>query len=168
MKGILVGGIFVAWATAALWGSLRQPAVARALLGGLFVSMGLVNVLAVLSDPLAYTDLYGDRAWIPWYRDVLHGAVADHAVLIVAPVALAQVAGGLLLLVRRHERAALTGMVVFLVATVPLGPEVAVNLVFAAGAVVLLRSHVLDRAVSPRRPGVADDPVPATRERTAR
>jgi hypothetical protein len=57
----------------------------RVLLAALFISMGVVNAIAVLSNPRAYTDLYGDRAWLPFYRSILNGFVADNARFIVIP-----------------------------------------------------------------------------------
>lgn len=98
-------------------------------------------MIAALTNPRAYTDLYGDRARIPFYRSILNSIIADHAQSIVIPVALTQITAGILLLIRRLEVLALIGMIVFLVIIVPLGPEVIINLIFAAGAALVLRKH---------------------------
>jgi hypothetical protein len=45
------------------------------LLAALFISVGVVNTIAVLSNPRAYTAVYGDRAWLPFYRSILNGFV---------------------------------------------------------------------------------------------
>jgi uncharacterized protein len=52
----------------------------RRVLAALFISMGVVNTIAMLSNPRAYTDLYGDRAWLPFYRSILNGFVADNEI----------------------------------------------------------------------------------------
>lgn len=139
MQPIIVGTAFIVLSVAVVLAAWRRPGLGRALLGTLFVLMGGVNVYFAISDPSSYQDLYGERAWIPAYRDVINGPFADNATAFVLTVGLTQLAMGAAVLANRWAvRPALAGMIVFLIAVTPAGPENVINLVLAAGASILL------------------------------
>lgn len=139
MPPIVVGTAFALWSLGVVWAAWRRPRLGRGLLGALFVAMGGINAVAAIANPTTYQEAYGDRAWIPAYRDIINGFFADHATLFVLVVAVLQIAMGVAVLSNGWgARPALVGMVVFLVAVTPAAPENVINLVFAAGAVMLV------------------------------
>lgn len=88
MPQIVVGAGFIAWAVAVAAVAVPRPQLARALLASLFALMGLVNLVAALTDPGVYQDAYGATAWIPAYRDVINGFwAANDAVLVLLSAA---------------------------------------------------------------------------------
>lgn len=161
MPPIVVGTAFVLWSLGVVLAAWRRPALGRALLGTLFVAMGGINAVAAIANPSTYQDAYGERAWIPFYRDVINGFFAENARAFVLTVAVVQVAMGVALLLNGWAaRPALAGMVVFLVAVTPAAPENVINLVFATGALMLL-------ATSGGRAAPASDVTRGTSPRTA-
>jgi hypothetical protein len=50
MQAIISGAMFLAWSVAVVLSAVRKPAVARVLPAALFISMGVVNIIAALSN----------------------------------------------------------------------------------------------------------------------
>lgn len=146
MPQIVGGAGFIAWAVAVAALAVLRPELARALLASLFALMGLVNLVVALTDPGIYQDAYGATAWIPAYRDIINGVWAANDALLVLLSALVQLLLAVAVLARGRVRTVgLVGMVAFLVLVAPTATDNLVNLVFALGAVLLIRSQRLAR-----------------------
>lgn len=146
MPQIVVGAGFIAWAVAVAAVAVPRPQLARALLASLFALMGLVNLVAALTDPGVYQDAYGATAWIPAYRDVINGFwAANDAVLVLLSAAAQLLLAAAVMTRGRVRTVGLVGMVVFLVLVAPTAKDNLINLVFALGAVLLIRSERLAR-----------------------
>ena len=146
MPEIVVGDGFIAWAVVVAAVAVPRPQLARALLASLFALMGLVNLVAALTDPGVYQDAYGATAWIPAYRDVINGFwAANDAVLVLLSAAAQLLLAAAVMTRGRVRTVGLVGMVVFLVLVAPTAKDNLINLVFALGAVLLIRSERLAR-----------------------
>jgi hypothetical protein len=171
MPEIADGSGFIAWAVAVVAAAYARPQLARTLLSVLFVLMGIVNGVTAVADPTAYQDAYADDAVLPFYRDILAGFWSRNDVALIGLIAALQVVLGAAVLVPGWARRwGLAGMVLFLLAVTPTHPTNMVNLVFAVGAVLVLRADLVERrAVRPSGEDVAavgadDAPPPIAAE----
>lgn len=109
MEAVVVGTVFAAAAIVILWQSLRGRRGAFLGLALLLGAASVANTIAAITNPSAYSGLYGDRALIPLYRDILHGMSPEQARVVVLLVAACQLGIAVLLALRRMEVLALTG-----------------------------------------------------------
>jgi hypothetical protein len=119
---------------------LARPRAGRIVIGGYFLLMALaVHGAVLLIDPQLYVAL-AEQSFVPLYRELALRVVTTSPLLFGLVVASFEVAVALLVLWKgRAVKIGLAGMILFLVGIVPLGPEVASNLVLAAGLFTLLR-----------------------------
>lgn len=102
--------------------ALKWPRVARAFIGLGFVAASCFNVVTVLRDPQAYVEGFGPLA-IALYQRFIYGPFAQNPGLFVLPIAVGQLAVGVLVLSRtsRAVQIGLAGGILFLLAITPLG-----------------------------------------------
>lgn len=139
MQAIVIGSMFVIWGAVAVWAALtHRRRTALLTLAGVMLFGAVANTAAGIGDPGAYVELYGERAWFPYYQDVLQALSVAQLRTIVLAVAACQITVALLLITGRSVWLALVVAIVFLLGVAGLGPENVVNGLFVLAAAVLL------------------------------
>ena len=146
MKPILFGSMFVTWGAVAVWAAVTHRRRTALLTLAAVMLLGVAaNTAAGINDPGSYVDLYGERAWFPYYQDVLHALSIAQLRIIVLAVAACQLTVAVLLITSRYAWLGLCIAIVFLVGVAGLGPENVVNALFALAAGLLLREELSGR-----------------------
>jgi hypothetical protein len=117
-------GNFIGWnilAILLLVAAAKWPKVARLLFSLLFIGGGFWNLFASLTMPQFYVDTYGHLATPP-YAAFIFGPLAANVALFVVPIAISELAIGLLATgTGRALQLAMIGVMVFLLAIAPMG-----------------------------------------------
>jgi hypothetical protein len=117
-------GNYIGWNIAVLLlllAAAQRPKVARLLFSILFFGAGIWNLFASLTMPAFYVTTYGPVATPP-YAAFINGPFASNPALFVVPIALGQLAIGILAAgTGARVRLAMVGSVVFLLAIAPMG-----------------------------------------------
>ena len=104
-----------------LLAAAQRPKIARMLFSILFFGAGVWNLFASLTMPAFYVATYGPVATPP-YAAFINGPFASNPALLVVPIALGQLAIGILATgTGARVRLAMVGSMVFLVAIAPMG-----------------------------------------------
>jgi hypothetical protein len=112
-NALALGLIIICW---------RRPKVGRAILGLGFIAAAVFNAWTVLADPQAYVRGFGPQALFPFYENFIYGPFARSPVLFILPIALGQLAIGLLMFARGAGlKLGLVGGTIFFLAVTPLG-----------------------------------------------
>jgi len=130
-----------ALALALLWLAARKPKLARWVFGALFIGAAFLNSYLAAKKPQAYVDSYGASAWLPVYRDFIHGFFSRATSLLVLLIAAGQAVCGVLLFTNRLYKLGALGAIIFLLAIAPLGVGSAFpsTLIMAVGLVLAMR-----------------------------
>ncbi len=126
-----------------LWLAAKKPRLARWVFGAVFVAAALLNAYMAAKNPQAYVDSYGASAWLPVYRDFIHGFFSRATALLVLLIAAGQAVCGVLLFTPRLYKLGALGAVIFLLAIAPLGLGSAfpLTLIMAVGLVLAVRKR---------------------------
>jgi hypothetical protein len=104
-----------------LLAAARWPKIARLVFSVLLVGAGIWNLFASLTMPMFYVETYGPLATPP-YAAFITGPFASNPALFVVPIALGQLAVGILATgTGTRVRLAMVGIMVFLLAIAPMG-----------------------------------------------
>jgi hypothetical protein len=137
-------GNYVGWNISVLLlllAAAKWPEVARLLFSVLFLGAGVWNLFASLTMPAFYVATYGPVATPP-YAAFISGPFATNPALFVVPIALGQLAIGILAAgTGARVRLAMAGSMVFLLAIAPMGVGAAFpfSIVGTAAAYLLFR-----------------------------
>ena len=105
--------VFICW---------KLPKVGRAIIGLAFAAAAVVNALTALINPQSYVQGFGPEALFPFYENFIYGPFAANPAVFVLPIALGQLAVGLLMFFRgAWFKLGLGGGIVFFLAITPLG-----------------------------------------------
>lgn len=112
-NGLTLALIIVCW---------QRPKIGRAAIGLGFIAAAVFNAWKVLTDPQAYVLGFGPQALFPFYENFIYGPFAKEPARFVLPIALGQLAIGLLMFAPgKWLRLGLAGGTVFLLSITPLG-----------------------------------------------
>jgi hypothetical protein len=137
-------GLYVGWnvfALAFILVAATWPKVARLVFSILFLGAGVWNLFASLTMPMFYVSTYGHSATSP-YAAFINGPFAANPALFVVPIALGQLAIGILATgTGPWVRLAMVGSMIFLLAIAPMG----VGAAFPFSAFVILAAYLVYR-----------------------
>ncbi len=101
--------------------SWRWFRVARMLWIVIFLAAGIFNWFTVIKEPQAYL-VYAESAVLPFYKNFILGAFAQHPQTYVIPIAIGQIIISILLMLRKPLfTLGIIGGIIFLLAILPLG-----------------------------------------------
>jgi len=104
-----------------VWLAAKKPRLARWVFGAVFIGAAFLNAYMAGKKPQAYIDSYGASAWLPFYRDFIHGFFSRATALLVLLIAAGQAVCGVLLFTQRLYKLGALGAIIFLLAIAPLG-----------------------------------------------
>jgi len=142
-----------ALALALLATAFRKPRWARWASVGVFLGAACINVLIGLNQSADYQS-FGDLAWLPLYRDFIHGWFRGNVPWLLFPIALGQLVIALLFLdnTRLSRRLGTAGAVVFFLAIAPLGVGSGFPLSLTFGLALIVMTRRLEAAEAAGRP----------------
>ncbi len=116
---IVVGNLISLLLIFAAW---RWPNAARWFLAVFFIASSLVNTYFALTNPTIYVEGTSQTALLPFYRAFITGVFSRYAASFILLIALGQLVSGVLsALGGRYLPFGAAGMIVFLLAILPLG-----------------------------------------------